>query len=76
MFTRARTAVRFERSALARADVAGVIVGVSDGVLVVISGKVGLLLVFVAIVIVIIDIDRFVGVVWSFLRTRYCEFGD
>lgn len=71
MLTRARTAVRFERSALARAGVAGAIVGVSDGVLVVISGKVGLLLVFV---VVIIDIDRLV-VVCSFLITRYCEFG-
>lgn len=64
MLTRARTAVRFERSALARAGVAGVIVGVSDGVLVVISSRVGLLLVFV--VIVIVDIDRLVEVVCSF----------
>lgn len=64
MLTRARTAVRFERSALARAGIAGVIVGVSDGVLVVISSRVGLLLVFV--VIVIVDIDRLVEVVCSF----------
>lgn len=64
MLTRARTAVRFDRSALARAGVAGVIVGVSDGVLVVIVGWVGLLLVFV--VIVIGDIDRFVEAVCSF----------
>lgn len=41
VLTRARTAVRFERRALARAGVAGVIVGVSDGVLVVISGRWG-----------------------------------
>lgn len=41
MLTRARTAVRFERSALARAGVAGVIVGVSDGVLAVISSRGG-----------------------------------
>lgn len=75
MLTRARTAVRFDRSALARAGVAGVIVGVSDGVLVVISGKVGLLLVSVAIVVLIGDIDRLVEVVCSFLKTRYCEFG-
>jgi hypothetical protein len=65
--TRVSTAVRFDRSALARAGVAGVIVGVSDGVLVVIAGWVGLL-VFVVIVIVIVidDIDRFVEAECSF----------
>lgn len=38
MLTRARTDVRFERSVLARAGVAGFIVGGCDGVLVVIAG--------------------------------------
>lgn len=47
VLTRARTAVKFERSALARAGVAGLIVRGCGGVLVVIAGWVGWLLVLV-----------------------------